>query len=99
VSVIGLEDLTGIRKRTNVRKKHRYKHNSWAFRELQTFIEYKAQEAGIIVVYVDPKYTSQTCPKCSHISRNNRNGRSFRCAKLRSCWRNEYRSANTSLQA
>jgi hypothetical protein len=38
--VIGLEDLTGIRKRTKVRKKQRYKHNSWAFRELQTFIEY-----------------------------------------------------------
>jgi IS605 OrfB family transposase len=79
VSVIGLEDLTGIRKRTKVRKKQRYKHNSWAFRELQTFIEYKAQAAGIIVAYVDPKYTSQTCPTCSHISRNNRNGRSFRC--------------------
>ena len=79
VSVIGLEDLTGIRKRTKVRRKQRYKHNSWAFRELQTFIEYKAHEASIAVVYVDPRYTSQTCPTCSHISRNNRNGRSFRC--------------------
>ena len=79
VSVIGLEDLTGIRKNTKVRKKQRYTHNSWAFRQLQTFIEYKAHEAGIAVVYVDPRYTSQTCPTCGHISRNNRNGRSFRC--------------------
>ena len=79
VSVIGLEDLTGIRKRTKVRKKQRYKHNSWAFRELQTFIEYKAHEVGIAVIYIDPRYTSQTCPTCLHISRNNRNGRSFLC--------------------
>jgi len=79
VSVVGLEDLTGIRKRTKVRKTQRYQHNSWAFRELQTFIEYKAREAGIAVIYIDPRYTSQTCPKCLHISRNNRNGRSFRC--------------------
>jgi len=79
VSVIGLENLTGIRKRTKVRKKQRYTHSSWAFRELQTFIEYKAYEVGIAVVYVDPRYTSQTCPTCLHISRNNRNGRSFLC--------------------
>ena len=75
--MIGLEDLTGIRKRTKVRKKQRYKHNSWAFREMQTFIEYEAHEMCIAVIYIDPRYTSQTCPICLHISRNNQNGRSF----------------------
>ena len=37
VSVIGLEDLTGIRNRTNnnLRKKQKYLHNSWAFYHLQ----------------------------------------------------------------
>ncbi|RLC82445.1 MAG: transposase [Chloroflexi bacterium] len=79
VEVIGMEDLTGIRERTKVRKNQRYRHNSWAFRQLQTFIEYKAKEARIKVVYVTPKYTSQTCPRCKHISRNNRKGREFRC--------------------
>jgi IS605 OrfB family transposase len=45
VSVIGLEDLTGIRDRTNnnLRKKQKYLHNSWAFYQLQQFIEYKRQ--------------------------------------------------------
>ena len=26
-----------------------------------------------IVIAVDPKYTSQTCPKCGHIEKSNRN--------------------------
>ncbi len=79
VSIIGMEDLTGIRERTNVRKDRRYYHNSWAFRELQSFIEYKAKQAGILVVYIDGSYTSQTCRKCNHIAKKNRNGLTFHC--------------------
>ncbi|MDD4255357.1 MAG: transposase, partial [Methanofollis sp.] len=79
VDVIGLEDLTGIRDRTETSKKQRGTHHSWTFFELQSFIEYKAREKGISTVYVDPAYTSQTCPRCNHISKNNRNGRSFVC--------------------
>lgn len=81
VSVIGFEDLTGIRTRTEhrVKKKYRYHHSSWAFRQLQTFVEYKARLAGIVTEYVDPAYTSQTCFRCNHISENNRNRLIFRC--------------------
>lgn len=79
VKVVGLENLSNIRESTKVRRKQRYRHNSWAFRELQSFVEYKAKEKGIAIVYVNPKYTSQTCPRCKHISRNNRKGREFRC--------------------
>jgi putative transposase len=83
VSVIGMEDLTGIRNRTEakVTKEFRYEHSSWAFRQLQTSIEYKAKEAGIAVLYVDPAHTSQTCPRCNHISQNNRHGLNFACEK------------------
>jgi putative transposase len=81
VSVIGLEDLTGIRDRTqyNVAKDNRYYHSSWAFRELQMFVEYKAKEAGILTMYIDGSYTSQTCPRCNHIAKKNRTGLTFRC--------------------
>jgi len=81
VSVIGLEDLTEIRDRTNgkLHKKQRYLHNSWAFRQLQSFIEYKAKQVGILVEYVNPEYTSQTCNRCNHISKNNRKGLRFHC--------------------
>lgn len=72
VSVIGLEDLTGIRKETEskIAKEFRYEHFSWAFRRLQGFVEYKAKEAGIAILYVNPEFISQTCPRCKHISRN-----------------------------
>lgn len=81
VSVIGLEDLTNIRENTNgkLHKKQRYLHNSWAFRQLQSFIEYKAKQVGILVEYVNPEYTSQTCNRCNHISKNNRKGLRFHC--------------------
>lgn len=79
VNIIGLEDLTGIRTKTKRPKEDRYVHHSWAFFQLQQFVTYKALEQGIGVMYVDPRYTSQTCPRCSHISKNNRHGRSFHC--------------------
>lgn len=81
VNVIGVEDLTGIMDRTRykVSKDDRYRHASWAFSELQAFIEYKAKEKGILVVYVDAAYTSQSCPKCGHVAKNNRKGLTFHC--------------------
>jgi IS605 OrfB family transposase len=74
---IVLEDLTHIRERTRVRKVQRYVHHSWAFRQLQQFIEYKALERGIAVVYIDPRGTSKTCSRCGAIGK--RQGLSFSC--------------------
>jgi IS605 OrfB family transposase len=79
-SAIALENLEGIRMRTTVRKGNRYIHNSWSFHQLRSFIEYKAREAGIPVIAVDPHNTSRECPNCHAISRKNRPERShFRC--------------------
>lgn len=75
--VVSLEDLTHIRKRTKVRKRQRYVHQSWAFRQLQTMIEYKALERGIAVVYVNPRNSSKSCSRCGAIG--NRQGNSFAC--------------------
>lgn len=76
--VIALEDLTHIRKRTTVRKGQRYIHQSWAFRQLQAMIAYKALECGIAVVYVDPRNSSKSCSRCGAIGL--RQGNSFQCA-------------------
>lgn len=77
--VLVLEDLKHIRERVKLARKQRLIHHSWAFGQLGSFIEYKALEKGIPVVYVDPHYTSQKCPVCKHIERTNRNGHRFSC--------------------
>ncbi|KKM92468.1 hypothetical protein LCGC14_1218200 [marine sediment metagenome] len=77
---IALEDLEGIRERTNrrLRKSQRGLHNSWAFHQLKTFIGYKALRAGVEVVAVNPAWTSQTCSCCFHIG--SRKGSRFTCS-------------------
>jgi len=68
-----IEDLTGIRNATErVRIKDRYVSVSWAFFDLRKKVEYKATLAGSKSIAVDPRYTSQTCPKCSYIVKANR---------------------------
>lgn len=79
-----IEDLTGIRNATEkVRVRNRYVSVSWAFHQFRQFLEYKATKNGHLVVAVDPRYTSQICPKCGHTARNNRNKKThvFCCKK------------------
>ncbi|MFP4100628.1 RNA-guided endonuclease InsQ/TnpB family protein [Coleofasciculus sp.] len=83
---IAIEDLTGIRERTNEQprsKTERRRSNSWAFYQLRQFIEYKALGVGIRVIPVPPAYTSQQCHKCLHIhpikGKSYRSGKTFKC--------------------
>jgi IS605 OrfB family transposase len=83
---IALEDLTGIRERTNQQprsKTERRRSNSWAFYQLRQFLTYKAVKFGVNLVFVDPRYTSQTCHKCLHIhpvrGESYRSGKRFKC--------------------
>ena len=85
-AVIALEDLTGIREATNAQprsKTERRRSNSWAFYQLREFIEYKALGAGVEVVFVNPRYTSQTCHSCLHIhpvqGKSYRSGKRYKC--------------------
>ena len=61
---IQLEDLTHIRERIQAGKRMRARLHRWAFRQLQSFVDYKARAVGITVEYVDPAYSSQTCSVC-----------------------------------
>jgi len=74
---IALEDLTGIRERIAARrtvtgKRQRRVLHNWAFFQLRAFIAYKAALAGVLVVYVNAAYTSQTCSRCAHCEKANR---------------------------
>jgi IS605 OrfB family transposase len=79
-AALALEDLTGIRERTNTQprtKDERRRGNSWAFYQLRQFVAYKAALAGIMLILVPPAYTSQMCHRCLHLG--SRAGKRFVC--------------------
>lgn len=69
-----LEDLTDVTFDTvySRKKENRYEHKSWSFYDLEQKLTYKAHLAGSEVVEVDAHYTSQRCPKCGRINKDNR---------------------------
>ncbi|MCF7811397.1 transposase [bacterium] len=67
--------------------------SSWTYFELQTMIKQKADEVGIYVETVEPKYTSQRCSKCGHIEKANRNGRQFKCCSCGQTFDADYNAA------
>lgn len=77
VSIIRLEALSGIRQTARTSRKNEKNLHTWSFYRLAMFIEYKAKLAGIRVEYVDPKYTSQTCPICG--KKNKAKDRKYKC--------------------
>ena len=84
--LVALEDLTGIRERTNQQprsKKERRLSNSWAFFQLRQFLIYKAIKHGVKILFIEPRYTSQMCHKCNHIhpvqGECYRSGKKFAC--------------------
>lgn len=77
VSVIKLEQLSNIRSATRTSRKNNHSLHNWPFYRLAEFIEYKAKLAGITVEYVNPAYTSQTCPVCGNT--HHANGRNYTC--------------------
>ena len=70
---IVLERLKGIRyahqKGNGEGKAKRRRIALWPFRQLQSYIEYKAQWAGVPIEYVSAAYTSKTCHVCGFINR------------------------------
>lgn len=77
VRTIKIEQLQNIRSTTRKSRKNNHSLHTWSFYRLAQFIEYKAKLAGISVEYVNPAYTSQTCPICGHV--HHANDRNYTC--------------------
>jgi putative transposase len=81
-AILVLEDLTHIRSRTRLRKRQRAKHSNWGFAQLRQFLTYKAQQVGVPILFVDPRYSSQTCSRCGFRDKRNRRSQAeFSCLK------------------
>jgi len=77
VAVIRMECLTNIRNTAKTSRKNAKNLHTWSFYRLAKYIEYKANLAGIKIEYVNPKHTSQKCPKCGEL--NKANDRKYAC--------------------
>jgi IS605 OrfB family transposase len=85
-AALAFEDLTNIRESLNQKprsKTERRRTNNWVFYQLRLFTQYKANIAGVQIVFVPPAYTSQTCSRCHHVhpvkGKSYRNGKVFKC--------------------
>jgi putative transposase len=91
---IAIEELAGVGLRTRVRKSQRARHANWSFAQLRTFLEYKTSIAGVRIIAVDPRYTSQTCSVCGHCEKANRRSQSeFVCKQ---CGQSENADVNAA---
>ena len=62
---IAVEDLTGLKDAiSELPKTHKVKLMALAYRRLLLWIKWQAAKRGVVVVEVDPRGTSTTCPKC-----------------------------------
>lgn len=70
-----LEDLEGIsfEEQNQHGRKQTHDLRNWSFYDLETKLIYKANEASCRVIKVDPYCTSQRCPHCGTVLKENRN--------------------------
>lgn len=83
--MIAIEDLTGLKLRTQQKDKSS-KHSRktmapWTYRQVISRIEQLAQENRVRLVYVDPRNTSRRCPACGWVAKENRVAELFRCVR------------------
>ena len=82
VSTLRMEDLTHIRARIRAGIRVRTRLHRWAFRQLQDFVQYKAEGAGLKVEYVEPAFTSQTCNVCGGLGKRVKHRFTCSCGNL-----------------
>jgi putative transposase len=91
---IAVEQLTGTRDRVRLRKPQRATMHSWAFAQLGSFLAYKAKQAGVAFVEVDPAYTSQTCSACGWVDKKKRRSQAvFECGRCGSVGHADHNAA------
>jgi len=97
-SVIVLEDLTGMRKKSWSKDLNR-RLSSWPRRQLHKFICEYADWLGVTIIFVNPWNTSNDCPICGRRNANSRKDGMFRCECGWECDQHLNASLNIYLKA
>jgi len=79
---VAREDLTGlVESLRKLPRDHKVKLLLLAYRKLELWIDWQAEKHGVLLITVEPKGTSTTCPRCG--SRMRENG--YRVLKCEKC--------------
>lgn len=90
IGVLNIENLKGYDSSELVLR-------NWTYFELQLLITQKCEKNGIVVNKIDPKYTSQRCSSCGHISNDNRDkSKGYHVFECVSCGHSENADYNAS---
>lgn len=81
IGFLAVEKLKGLKKgkKKGKGKSFRKALIPWTYRQVIEVLQQKAQENRVHLEMVEPAYTSQTCPSCGTVSKDNRNAEDFEC--------------------
>jgi len=81
LKIIVLEKLDKFGKRKKYNKRLNRLLNNWKRGFLENKLIFISQLNSIELAYQNPAYTSQTCPNCGYVHKDNRNKEEFICIK------------------
>ena len=97
VSVYVLEDLSSmnmLRLKGKSNKTMRKWLSNWSYTDLEEKLIYKCRRNGILVEFVDARYTSQKCSVCKTIDKASRKGNRYTC---RHCGSSRHADTNAAI--
>lgn len=74
-----VENLKEVKKDSKFSKKINNKLQYWSYRQVLEKMERSCAENGILLLKINPAYTSQTCSNCGMKDKKSRNGEKFHC--------------------
>ena len=82
-SLVAVEKLKNLKKgkKKNRNKRFRKALAPWTYAYVMERIELKARLNRVQRVEVNPRYTSQICPQCTHRAKSNRSNEKFSCVR------------------
>ncbi len=83
VKVLVVENLKDVkrctRKKRRIRKSFMNKLQRWTYPLLLNRLGLRCEREGVLLVNINPAYTSQTCSKCKNKDKKSRRGENFKC--------------------
>ncbi|MCK9596439.1 RNA-guided endonuclease TnpB family protein [Candidatus Pacearchaeota archaeon] len=81
LKTIVVEDLKNVKHKTKgkINTKFMNKLQRWVYSYFLRRLQLTCEESGVQIHKVNPAYTSQTCPNCGYIHKDNRIGEVFKC--------------------